>query len=209
MRILMVILLIVILSSCSTPPAPDYNNFHSHMPTSILVVPPMNTTLDVTASNTYLSIISKPIAERGYYVFPVAVVESYFKENGLSTSEDIHNISPKKLYDIFGVDAIFYVTIEKWGSEYHIISSETTVRASGKLIDARTSKLLWEGSQWAQYKPGSGGGIAGSLVGAIITQITSDAFDRSHNLARQSAFNSIDNETTGFLKGPLLKEKSN
>lgn len=40
-------------------------------PRSILVLPPMNSSVDVNAPYSYLSTISTPLAEKGYYVFPV------------------------------------------------------------------------------------------------------------------------------------------
>ena len=46
-------------------------------------VTPLNASPDVKATYSYLSTVTRPLAERGYYVFPVAVVDQVLKDNGL------------------------------------------------------------------------------------------------------------------------------
>lgn len=41
-----------------------------------------------------------PLAEAGYYVLPVAMVEETFQQNGLTNANDIRAVSlPKAVYD--------------------------------------------------------------------------------------------------------------
>ncbi len=76
---------ILILQGCATTTTPpfDYGAYVQHMPASILVIPPRNESVEVMAPYIYLSTITRPLAERGYYVFPVAVIEKLMKENGI------------------------------------------------------------------------------------------------------------------------------
>ena len=53
----------------------DLSKFEAAKPTSILVVPVVNESVEVTASDYFLSTVSIPLAERGYYVFPVNLVK--------------------------------------------------------------------------------------------------------------------------------------
>ena len=76
------------LSSCVTPPY-DYGPYLEHLPHSILVIPPLNTSPEVNAPYSYLSTVTLPHAERGYYIFPVAVVDAFLKENGMPTPGEI------------------------------------------------------------------------------------------------------------------------
>jgi hypothetical protein len=38
----------------------------------------------------YLSTLTKPLAEKGYYVLPVAVIDQFLKENGLPTPAEMN-----------------------------------------------------------------------------------------------------------------------
>ena len=64
-----------LLSGCVMPPVEenyfDYSAFRSADPRSILIVPVVNNSVDVDASDYFLSAISQPVAERGYTSFPL------------------------------------------------------------------------------------------------------------------------------------------
>jgi hypothetical protein len=104
-----------ILTGCKPPVAnpKDYTKFRAEGPRSILVVPVINRTVDVTAPDYFLATISRPIAERGYYVFPVNLVKHVLEDDGLSDANLVHQANPKRLGDLFGVDTILYITIQK------------------------------------------------------------------------------------------------
>ena len=63
---------LILLEGCRAPH--DYSAYLDHMPRSILVLPPLNNSLEPVAPYIYLSTVTRPLAERGYYVFPVAVI---------------------------------------------------------------------------------------------------------------------------------------
>jgi Putative lipoprotein GNA1162-like len=79
------VLVAVVLTGCAVKPY-DYTNFRLHPPRSILVLPPLNESTAVEATWGYLSTVTQPLAERGFYVFPVAVIDQFLKENGLPTA---------------------------------------------------------------------------------------------------------------------------
>ncbi len=62
-------LAVLSLEACATGPKPDYSKFFEHQPRSILIVPPFNKTTAVDAPGFFLTTISQPFAEKGYYVF--------------------------------------------------------------------------------------------------------------------------------------------
>jgi hypothetical protein len=94
-----------------------------------------------------LSQVTRPLAESGYCVVPIAVMDEAFKQNGLDTPEDIHEVTPAKLRDIFGDDAALYMTVTQYGSKYVVVSSSVTVAVDAKLIDLRTGSTLRTGSK--------------------------------------------------------------
>ena len=68
----MLCILAVALTGCVTAPAKkDLSAFHTAAPRSILVVPAVNKSLDVDAPNYLLSTLTLPLAEKGFYIFPV------------------------------------------------------------------------------------------------------------------------------------------
>ena len=95
------------LGGCVTPPKPyDYSAFERMPPRSILVLPPINETVAVEGTYSYLTTVSRPIAEQGYYVFPVAVIDQLMRENGLPDAAEMQKVPLDKLREITGADAV-------------------------------------------------------------------------------------------------------
>jgi hypothetical protein len=200
---------LTLITGCATTAPYDYAAFEAHKPRSILVLPPVNLSIAVGAPYIYLSRVTQPLAEKGYYVFPVAVIDQLMKENGLPTSTDMHNVPLAKIKDIIGADAVLYVTIDNWGQKYQIISSTTVVKVSGKLIDVDTGTLLWEGhTEAVQQSNNSGGGLIGALVSAAITQIVNKKFDHTPQLARVANYSLFHSPNEGLLNGPYREEST-
>ena len=125
---LVLILAVLTAVGCGATPEPfNYGPLLDANPLSILVLPPIDESPEVDAGATWLSTISRPLAERGYYVFPVALVDRVLRENGLPTPYEMHAVPIDTLNAFFGADAILYTTIERWGTEYSVISSSTEV----------------------------------------------------------------------------------
>lgn len=173
----LMMLAMTLLGCATTQKSYDYAAFKRSNPKSILVLPPLNNSPDVKASYTFLSVATYPLAESGYYVFPVALVDQSFKENGLTNPSDIHQVSLKKLDEIFGADAVLYIAVEQFGTSYNVISSESRVTASAKLLDVKTGDVLWEGNATAadtENEGNSQGGLVELLVKAVVKQIVSN-----------------------------------
>lgn len=120
---LMSLLAAAFFTGCVNVPPYDYANYRAHPPRSILVIPPLNESTAVQGTYSYLSTVSRPVAELGYYVFPVAVVDQFLKENGMPTAGEMHQVPPEKVREILGADAVMYVTLEQYGSKYQVINS--------------------------------------------------------------------------------------
>ncbi|HSH68800.1 MAG TPA: GNA1162 family protein [Deferrisomatales bacterium] len=198
------ILLGVGCSGCATTAPPhDYSGYRIHMPRSVLVMPPLNDSIEVDASYVYLSTITRPLAEVGYYVFPVAVVDHFMKENGLPTPAEMNGVSLDKISAVFGADAVLYTHIEEWGQKYQVLTSTTVVKARAKLVDVRTGATLWEGAAKAASGSGGGeGGILGMVVAAAVGQIVGSSTDHAHNLSGVANHTMILDPRNGLLSGP-------
>ena len=121
---------------CQTPK--DYTEFRKHPPRSILVLPPLNNSTEVLGGYSFYTTVTRPIAEMGYYVFPVVVVDQFLKENGLPLPDDMHHAPLDKLREVFGADAVLYIKIEKYGSKYQIVSANTIVEASARAVPMKS-----------------------------------------------------------------------
>lgn len=175
----------LLVTGCVTPTSYDYTAFRQSRPRSILILPPVNESPAVEASYSMLSQMTLPLAEPGYYVMPVTVVDETFRQNGLSNPADIQAVSIAKLRQIFGADAVLYVHIKQYGTVYSVINSASVVSADGRLVDLRSGAILWEGSASASSAEGrsSSGGLAGLLVQAIVSQVIESSNNASHGVA--------------------------
>jgi hypothetical protein len=200
----------MMLLGCVTPQPvlPDYTKFREHLPTSILVLPPLNKSTDVGATYSCLSSAAEPIAELGFYVYPVAVVDAMMKENGLPSPGEMHQVPVAKLREVTGADAVMFITIEEYGTTFHLFSSVTKVRLSAKLVDTRTELLLWQGTHEivedtdddsdGSERPGFGE----RFFDAIFSQIFDNLTNRSHTLARSVNWQLFTSSSEGLLNGP-------
>ena len=187
-KYLLVPLSIALTTGCVSTPPFDYSAFRRHLPRSILVLPPLNQTTDVNAPYSFLSTITHPLAECGYYVFPVAVLDAYMKENGLPSPEEMHGVSLKKFRDIIGADAVLYVTIEEWGQKYLILQSITTLNTRAQLVDTVTGEIIWQGTQDVKQGSAVGGGPITMLIAAVLTQVVETVTDFTHDLSRTANY---------------------
>ncbi len=194
-------LLGLFLLGCATTPY-NYENYRKHHPKSILVLPPLNNSTDVRGTYGYLSTVTMPVAEKGYYVFPVGVVDQLMKENGLPDAHSMHQVPLKKLSEIIDPDAVLYLTLEEYGTKYVIIDSETTVAVSGRLVDARTGTLLWEGRAVGTDTGGSSHDPAVRLISAVVKQAVNSSTDAAHEVSRQANASLFGAPERGLLEGP-------
>lgn len=200
----------LLLTGCAQPKKPyDYSAFRASQPASILVLPADNRAPDINASHSFTSLVTQPLAEAGYYVFPVAVVEETFQQNGLTNGHEIQAVSAKRLHDIFNADSALYISITDYGSSYHVIDSVTTVSATARLVDLRSGKELWQGTATAndaENDSNSNNSIIGILVSAAVKQISSNVSDKAHTIAGVTSARLLaQNEQGGLLKGPRYK----
>ena len=196
---------VTLLGACTTVPREDpYILYSELMPRSILLLPPINESVETNAPYSWVTTASMPIAEQGYYVFPVAVIDEFMKENGLPNPEDMHAAPLDKISEIFGADAVLYVVLQDFGQKFELLSSTTRVNARAQMVDVKSGQEIWNGKLNYEKSNDSGGqGLLGALINAAITQIGETINDSSHDaaiLANQELFRNSDN---GLLTGPL------
>lgn len=199
----------LILTGCATTqhtPPKDLSAYKSHMPKSILVLPPINNSPDVKATYGYWSTVAVPVAEAGYYVFPLSIVDQLFKENGITNGNDAQSIPTQKLREIFGADAGLYTQIKEYGTQYKVIDSVSTVSVEAKLVDLKTGTVLWTGQESVRKATSeNNSGLIAMVVSAVVNQITSSLNDHAHPLSmnvNNQLFTPTQDQQHGLLVGP-------
>lgn len=200
-----VLLAALALSGCAPKVVSyDYTAYQAHPPVSILVLPPVNHSVDVRARDAYLSTVTRPLAEEGYYVFPVWLVDHYLRANGETDGTQIQAIPLSKLKSVFHPDAVLYTTIDHWGQKYNVVQSDTVVGLSCRLVDTSTGTLLWNGK--INYVKSSDQGGSSSplamLISAALTQIFSSASIQGRLATSEANILLFDNPNTGLPYGP-------
>jgi hypothetical protein len=179
----------------------DYTNYRAYPPRSILVLPPVNESTDIRGTYGYLSTVTRPIAELGYYIYPVVVVDHFFKDNGMPTPGEMAQAPLQKIREIIGADAVLYITLRQYGTRYQVIASTTVVAAAARLVDTRTGTLLWEGTVVGQASSGGSGNILADLVGALVMQVVGQSTDHARKVA-ETANAQFAIKDRGLLHGP-------
>lgn len=195
-------LVALLAAGCAGPRPHDYGAYLDHMPRSIVVLPPLNHTAEVRASDAFLSTVTTPLAERGYYVFPIAVVDRFMKENGLPTPGEMHQVAPQKFHQVLGADAVLYPEIREWKTQYLVIDSSTRVRIDYRLVDTRTGTELWRRQQTVVNSSSQGqSDPIGMLVSAAIHAGTNADGHRERHVAAQANMVAIWDAHAGMLPG--------
>jgi hypothetical protein len=187
------------LLACAAQRAKDHSALVAAQVRSILVVPVMNRSVDVTAPDYFLSTVPVPLAERGYYVYPVNLVKRLLEDDGLADPGLVHAADPARLASIFGADAVLYVTIERWDAQWILLSTKVTVEFSYVLRDGKTGGTLWAERQTMVYSSGDGGG---GLLGAVVNAAVAKASPNYIPLARQANGRALGYPGPGFPSGP-------
>lgn len=203
-RLIASLMCVAALSACVTPPAhKDYSALRTEQPRSILVVPAINKSVEVNAPDTFLTTIARPLAERGYYVFPVHLVKRLLEDDGLGDADMVHAGEPERLGKMFGSDAVMYISIEQWNAKYVVFSTSVTVSLKYSLKSTVTGNTLWENTQTLVYQPqnNAGGGIAGLIAQAVVAAMAKAA-PNYVPLARQANDLAIYTKGQGLPAGP-------
>lgn len=164
-------LAVMLLAGCAAQSVKqDMSAFQAAAPRSILVVPAVNKSLDVDAPNYVLSTLPVPLAEKGYYVFPVNTTKYVLEQEGMYEADRIHNQPTESLAKLFGADAVLYVTINRWDAQYSFIATTVTVDFDYRMV-SKDGTEIWKEHKVMHYSPGNNNsGLIGAIVSAAITR---------------------------------------
>lgn len=160
------------LSACASnnkKGAFDYTRYNTAAPRSVLVVPVINHTNEAQAADLFLTTLSVPLAERGYYVFPTNMAKKLIENDGLSDPGLVHSTDTTKIAALFGADSVLYVEILDWKSNWVVTASKIKVKFLYTLKDGKSGNLIWQREQEGEYKYSisTGNFLADMIVNAV------------------------------------------
>lgn len=180
MRVL-ALLPLLFLGACVTKSAvADYEKFYASAPYTVVVLPPTNLSADAEAPRFFLSTITGPLVERGYYVIPVEIIADMMAAEGLADGGALQQVQPQKFREYFGADAVLYIDIKSWDTTYLVFASSVTVAMDYRLVHTDTGEVLWQESAAQTITSdsgGGGGGLGGLIAGLVNAAVTAAATD--------------------------------
>jgi len=206
-RLTIVCVVLFSVTACQTTPTGPDSDFlaalHTNKPSSILIVPVNNESIDVMAPTSVLATLPIVLGERGYYVFPVNTVKVLLEAEGYYEPAEVHAAPTDNLASLFGADAVLYVTIHEWDAQY-IVFATTTVVDFEYTLKSKSGDTLWTARQKLTYQPqsnNSGNPLADLIAGAISAAIER-ASPNYLPLTRQANRQAFYNINRGLPPGP-------
>jgi len=176
-KYLSLIFALILISGCVTIP----KNFGPGkiMPNSILVLPPMNNTVDMSAPDVVWPIVHNVIIRRGYQSPSIDYVKKVLEEHNIHYAGEINMYTPEELGKMFNADAILYTTITDWSTTWLLVYASQTVGLQFVLKSATDGDVLWQ-NQYTQTERGIATNpkqMAELAVGAAVSPYTPIARD--------------------------------
>lgn len=185
MKKIWLLLCAVILTGCESPniltKEQAYPGMYVESPSTILVVPASNLSTAADAPYLYSTTIAEPLAESGYYVLSVPASDAIFNMEGVTEGGQLEGFDVALAKQHFGADAVLFVTINEWDTNYYVTGGDVTVGAEFKLVSAESRELLWKYSDTVVIDTS---GNSGSLLVDIISTALSTALTDYVPIAR-------------------------
>lgn len=174
-KIIYFLLALSFLASCTSPTnltrGMNYPKMYENKPVAILVMPPINKTVNVEAKEYFYTSMAMPLCEKGYYVISPFLAMELLKSESAYDSEMFIENKLASFKEVFGADAVLFTTINKWSKS--TIGSQITVDIEYTLKSTVTNEVLFnrKGELTVDTSISSGGG--GGLLGLVVDMAAS------------------------------------
>ena len=197
---LLLILLGMVLAGCaSAQVTKDWRAFNTAAPRSILVVPVINKSLNVDAPNYLLTTLTEPLAEKGFYVFPVNTVKIVLEQEGYYEAEQVHRQPPEVLAKLFGADAVLFVTIKRWDVAGLIVTGTASAELEYRMV-SKDGTEIWKSDESSRWD------VKSNLLTNLVASASKDSITSNHKLMVLVIHHKLFlREPDAFPRGPHLK----
>jgi len=136
----------VCVTSCSTtatkiPKSVAYKQMYDEKPLTILLMPPINRSINVEAKEYFHSTLNVFLSNCGYYVIPPILSMDVLKKESAYDAEMFLNSSLTKFNDVFGADMVIFTIIDKWKKS--TLSSKVQVKIEYIIKSTKTNQVLY------------------------------------------------------------------
>lgn len=139
------LLISILLASC-TPQFTKKGVFpkmYEEKPHSILILPPINNSMDEKAADYFSATIAEPLNEAGFYILPVEATKTLLELPGNKDILYEDEIPLDKVRTQFGADAILITRILEWDTSYYLVGGFVAVAVEFVLFSTETGAELW------------------------------------------------------------------
>ena len=204
-------MVLLLLAGCGSSPSRrgpfDYGTYVASDPRSVVVAPVVGTVAGAEIEREFLTTITQPLAERGYYVFPVRMSKEFAAQAGFTgrgPSGGFEGYSEERaaeLAALFGADSVLFVRIEQWDTrseaQLRVDPPETTTVAIHYLLADERGQQLWGAEQQIAYtEAGSRDWLSAIFRGLwkLMTGTFMTAEQRQTQLAREANRTAIEGQ---------------
>lgn len=175
---------LLVLTSCATMEHVNtvgelYPKMYQNHPRSIVIMPPINHTVNVEAKEYFYTSLAKPLCDKGYYVFSPFLAMDLMKSESAYDSELFLKGSVAPFRKVFGADAALFTIIKRW--QKSALLSTITVELEYILKSTKTNEILFERSgivtkDLNDYNS-SGSGLS-ALLNTVTTMVATALTDK-------------------------------
>ena len=168
-KLILIAVLVSLTAGCATKLTTKqeaFPNLYGESPNSVLVLPALNETTAAEASDYYSATIAPAFTQFGYYVLPVEVTNTMLRNEGIQDGRQLLGVPAEKFQTMFGADAVLFVQITEWDTNYYVIGGNVEVAISFQLKSTATGETLW--SYNVKRAIDTSGDSNSGLIGAII-----------------------------------------
>jgi len=147
-------------------------DYQTHRPYTILILPPVNNTPQEGVEDIVYPVFTRAVGDKGYYVYSPEYIWEVFKRNKLQDAGRIHSVPHEKLAEVFQPDALLYITVEEWAAKYYLLGNAINTQIYASLIDAENGEELFNMRFKHVYDPAAGqSSLAGKMVMALVSKM--------------------------------------
>jgi len=192
----------------SEPPTPDVVN-KDRLPHKVAIVPFVNRTSNPEAAKIVRKMFYNFFSSLNYFDIEPPAVDAKLREKNLySKIMAGERVSPQKIGQLLGVDAIIIGEVLSLGKIYAVIYADTQARLKAQMIDCNSGEKIWELEHTVHLRKGdmplSLPGLAAMIVKTAISHHKATYMQAASELCMEMV-GTIPNPTTLTEPAPRIK----
>ncbi len=185
----------------------NYPKMYEETPMTILIMPPINNTVDVDAKEYFYTTMAMPLCDKGYYVISPFLAMELMRSESAYDSELFLESDLKIFNTVFNADVALFTVINTWSKSG--ISGEVSVNIDYIMRSTKTNEVLFQrnGEVVIDTSVSSGtGGLLGLVVDLAATAINT-AMTEKISAARECNTFILSDLPEGNYSNNYLKDK--